>query len=96
MATRIINVTVTPDPADLFAAFPPGGFGTLRTPGERYTVQNVSGPAIRYARAEVKPVDLTVGFRLESGAIRELVYGNHTTWCWVAAGAEPGRLVLEV
>ena len=92
MATRIISIT--PDPADLFATLGSGGFGTLKTPGASFKVQNIGQTTVRYASAAVKPTDLSRGFRLGAGAEKEIPVSHLTTWAWVASGA--GRLAMEV
>ena len=73
--TRIIAVTA--DPVDLFAVLGPGGFGTARTPGRAYHVQNVGQETIRYASAAVMPTDLSQGFRLGAGSEKDLTVGGN-------------------
>ena len=90
--TRIIAVTA--DPVDLFAVLGPGGFGTARTPGTAYHVQNVGQATVRYSSAVDKPSDLSQGFRLVAGGETDLTVRNEPTWAWVASRA--GRLAMEV
>ena len=94
MATVIVEIRTIP--LNLFEAVLPGpsGFGTARTPGFSYHVQNVEQQTIRYASAAAMPADLSMGFRLVSGNERDLQIRNEPTWAWVAAGA--GRLAIEI
>ena len=91
MATRIIETGT--DPVDLFAVLGPEGFGTARTPGRIYRVQNIGQATVRYSSQANKPQDLAAGFRLVAGGEADLTVRNEPTWCWVSSGA--GRLALE-
>ena len=92
MATRIIETGT--DPVDLFAVLGPGGFGTARTPGIVYRVQNIGQATVRYSSAVDKPQDLAAGFRLVAGGETDLIVRYVPTWAWVSSGA--GRLAMEI
>ena len=94
MAVQIIAIGT--NPIDLFeaAGLGTGGFGTARTPGLRYLVQNIGQATIRYASVAAAPTDLSAGFRLGAGSEKDLRVENDPTWAWVASGA--GRLAMEV
>ena len=91
--TRIIVVSGAP--VDLFAVLGPGGFGTARTPGRAYRVQNVGQETIRYASAAVMPTDLSMGFRLGAGGETDLIVQYVPTWAWVSTASGAGRLAME-
>lgn len=94
MAVQIVAIGT--EPIDLFKAakLGTGGFGTARTPGMSYHVQNIGQATVRYASAAAAPTDLSAGFRLAAGSERFLTVHNQPTWAWVASGA--GRLAMEV
>ena len=89
-------VDLTTDPVDLFeaAGLGPGGFGTARTPGIVYRVQNIGQATVRFASVPAKPTDLSAGFRLGAGSERDFQIQNEPTWAWVASGS--GRVAMEI